>query len=81
VQLVQRLDQLSPALVVLQASGGYERRWTGELGAAQVRVVMVNRARLGISRERWAGSSRMRKIPHEREFLCFHESRRRDFRD
>jgi transposase len=42
VRLAQRLAQLSPALVVLEASGGYERALTGELGTVQVPVVVVN---------------------------------------
>ena len=41
-RVARHLARLSPALVVLEASGGYERALTGELGAAQVRVVVVN---------------------------------------
>lgn len=41
-RVARRLAELNPALVVLEASGGYERALTGELGTAQVRVVVVN---------------------------------------
>jgi transposase len=41
-RLAQRLAQLGPALVVLEASGGYERTLTAELGGARVAVVVVN---------------------------------------
>jgi len=41
-RLAQRLARLHPALVVLEATGGYERGLTGELGTAQVPVVVVN---------------------------------------
>jgi transposase len=41
-RLARRLAQLGPTLVVLEASGGYERTLTGELGGAKVAVVVVN---------------------------------------
>jgi len=41
-QLAQRLVGMQPALVVLEASGGYERMLVGELGTAGVAVVVVN---------------------------------------
>jgi transposase len=41
-RLSQRLARLGPQLVVLEASGGYERALTAELGAAKVPVVVVN---------------------------------------
>jgi transposase len=41
-RLAQRLVRLKPTLVVPEASGGDERALTGELGTAQVRVVVVN---------------------------------------
>jgi len=41
-RLAQRLPRLNPALVVLEASGGYERALTGELGTAGLPVVVVN---------------------------------------
>ena len=41
-RLARRLAELQPALVVLEASGGYERALTGELSTAGVAVVVVN---------------------------------------
>jgi len=41
-QLVQRLKELSPTLVVLEASGGLERRAVASLAAAAIPVVAVN---------------------------------------
>lgn len=41
-QLVERLRALAPALVVLEASGGYERLAVAHLGAAGLPVVVVN---------------------------------------
>ena len=41
-QLVERLRAVSPTLVVLEATGGYEIPVTGALAAAQVPVVVVN---------------------------------------
>lgn len=41
-RLAQRLAGLQPALVVLEASGGYERALVGELSTAGVAVVVVN---------------------------------------
>jgi transposase len=41
-QLVQRLRELSPALVVLEASGGLERRTVAALAGAALPVVAVN---------------------------------------
>lgn len=41
-RLAQRLAALRPALVVVEASGGYERALVGELGTAAVAVVVVN---------------------------------------
>jgi transposase len=41
-RLSQRLARLGPQLVVLEASGGYERALTAELGAAKVPLVVVN---------------------------------------
>ena len=40
--LVQRLSELRPALIVLEATGGLERNITGALGSAQLPVVVVN---------------------------------------
>lgn len=40
--LVQRLSELRPALIVLEATGGLERSVTGALGSAQLPVVVVN---------------------------------------
>jgi transposase len=40
--LVERLRQLGPALVVLEASGALESAVVAELGAAQLPVVVVN---------------------------------------
>ena len=42
VVLVQRLRALDPALIVLEASGGYERLAVAHLGAAGLPVVVVN---------------------------------------
>ena len=41
-QLVERLRAVSPTLVVLEATGGYELPVTGALAAAQLPVVVVN---------------------------------------
>ena len=41
-QLIQRLRELSPVLVVLEASGGFERRAVAALAGAAVPVVAVN---------------------------------------
>lgn len=41
-QLVERLRAVSPTLVVLEATGGYEMPVTGALAAAQIPVVVVN---------------------------------------
>ena len=40
--LVQRLTELKPALIVLEATGGLERSVSGALGSAQLPVVVVN---------------------------------------
>jgi transposase len=40
--VVQRLNELSPTLIVLEATGGLERSITGALGSAQLPVVVVN---------------------------------------
>jgi len=42
VALVARLDQLRPALIVLEATGGYERPVTASLVAAGLPVAVVN---------------------------------------
>jgi len=41
-QLVRRLRRLAPALVVLEATGGYERAAVAALAAARVAVVVAN---------------------------------------
>lgn len=40
--VVQRLNELSPTLIVLEATGGLERSITGALGSAPLPVVVVN---------------------------------------
>jgi transposase len=40
--LVQRLSEVKPALIVLEATGGLERSIAGALGSAQLPVVVVN---------------------------------------
>jgi len=40
--LVNRLSELKPALIVLEATGGLERNITGALGSAPLPVVVVN---------------------------------------
>ncbi len=40
--VVKRLSELSPTLIVLEATGGLERSITGALGSAQLPVVVVN---------------------------------------
>ena len=40
--LRRRVEALSPALIVLEASGGYESEVVGELAAAELPVVVVN---------------------------------------
>lgn len=44
--LVSRLTALKPTLVVVEASGGYERRVAGELTEAAVPVAVVNPSRV-----------------------------------
>jgi transposase len=45
-ELVARLTALRPALVVVEATGGYERRVAGELADAGLPVAVVNPARV-----------------------------------
>jgi transposase len=40
--LVKRLNELKPALIVLEATGGLERSVTGALGGAELPVVVIN---------------------------------------
>lgn len=41
-QLIQQLRQLSPAAIIVEATGGYERAIVAELAAADLPVIVVN---------------------------------------
>ena len=46
LQMVENLADLGPALIVVEASGGYENRLLSLLGQAQLPVALVNPSRV-----------------------------------